>query len=469
MTFLEFLTVLRRGGLLIVLIAVAGASAGFGASLLQTKMYTASTDIYVSVHSADSATSSDVAQGSTAAQLKVRTYVDVATTSAVLAPVISQLELNTTPAALATSLRATAGTDTTLLSIAATDESPAEAARIANAVGASLTRLVADQLEKSSGGPSLVSLETIQEATAPLSPSSPRIVLNSCLGLLVGLLLGFGAALARQRLDTRVRTVDDVATLTTLPVLGSSSFDPKARRRPLVTHTDPHDHRAEAFRSLRTNLQFIDFEAASRSFTITSSNPSEGKTTVAANLAITIADSGASVVLIDGDLRRPQLAERMGLDGTVGLTDVLIGRLELDDVLQPWGGRDLTVLPSGSIPPNPSELLGSLGMSTLIEHLAGRYDYVIVDAPPLLPVTDGAILSRITDGAVVVVASGRTTRVDLESSVTKLRRVESRILGTVVTMVPSHSDSTYSAVYSTDDRQRSQASAPRRIGRSSRA
>jgi capsular exopolysaccharide synthesis family protein len=451
MTFSDFIVIVRRSALLIIVIALTGLGAGLSASLLQPALYTASTEIYVSVRSADSTTSSDIAQGSTAAEQKIRTYVEVATSARVLAPVIDELHLSTSIQDLADSIQVTAGSDTTLLDVSATDHEPSKAARVANAVGASLARVVTDELEKAPDSSSPVMLQTIQEATAPTSPSSPRTALNTALGTLIGLLVGLGVATARSVLDTKVRDSDDVAEATGFAVLGASTFDPKSRRRPLIVHSNPHDPRAEAFRSLRTNLSFADVETRSRSITVTSSLPGEGKTTVASNLALTLAESGAKVVVVDGDLRRPRLAERMGLDGAIGLTDVLIGRLELDEVLQPWGDQKLTILPSGSVPPNPSELLGSTAMKTLVSHLTAEFDFVIIDAPPLLPVTDAAVLTRLTDGALVVVASGRTRAFEVQAAAEKIGRIEGRVIGAVLTMVPAKTDSRYSSLYYSDE------------------
>jgi non-specific protein-tyrosine kinase len=143
------------------------------------------------------------------------------------------------------------------------------------------------------------------------------------------------------------------------------------------------------------------------------------------------------VVLLEGDLRRPRIADYMGLEGSVGLTDVLVGRSHLDQVLQPWGDVPLSVLPSGQIPPNPSELLGSAQMGTLLAELRSRADLVLVDAPPLLPVTDAAVLASACDGAVLVVRYGRATREQVGRSLAALRNVDARLLGTVLSMVPS--------------------------------
>jgi len=167
---------------------------------------------------------------------------------------------------------------------------------------------------------------------------------------------------------------------------------------------------------------------------LTSSVAGEGKSTTACNLALTLASAGTRVILVEGDLRRPRVADYMGLEGAVGLTDVLIGRAALDDVLQPWGSSPLSVLTSGALPPNPSEMLSSAQMGELIASLRTRADMVLIDSPPLLPVTDAAVLTRECDGALLVVRQGRTTREQLTRSLEALRSVGARLLGTVLNM-----------------------------------
>ena len=170
---------------------------------------------------------------------------------------------------------------------------------------------------------------------------------------------------------------------------------------------------------------------------MTSSIESEGKSTTGANLAIALADAGSRVLFVDADLRRPKVADYMGLEGAVGLTDVLIGRAEIDDVIQPWGAAELFVLPAGPVPPNPSELLGSTRMSQLISDLNDRFDVVIFDSPPLLPVTDAAILAKNVGGAIVVVAAGRAHKHQLKGALTALQNVGAPVSGLVLTMIPT--------------------------------
>ena len=273
----------------------------------------------------------------------------------------------------------------------------------------------------------------------------PARVVALRLGALLGLALGIAIALLREVLDTRIRDERGLKLVTELPVVGSMTFDPKAKQRPLVVHSDPLSPRSEAYRTLRTNLQFVEVDGRSRTFVVTSSTPSEGKSSTAANLALALADAGETVILIDADLRKPKVAEYMNIDGSVGLTDVLIGRAELVDAVQMWGESSLYVLPSGQIPPNPSELLGSKSMQALITQLETEFDWVLFDAPPLLPVTDAAVLSRNTAGAIMVVASGKATRHQLDVALGMLENVDAPVAGVVLTMLPAKAANAYGA------------------------
>ena len=253
---------------------------------------------------------------------------------------------------------------------------------------------------------------------------------------LLGLLGGTALALLRDRLDTKIRSKADVeAAAEDITVLGAIPYDSDAPKHPLILEADPHSSRAEAFRSLRTNLQFVDATDHPQVLTVTSSLAGEGKTTTTANLAFALANSGSSVCLIEGDLRRPRLLTYLGLEGGVGLTDVLIGRVALKDVAQRFGEHRLMVIGSGATPPNPSELLGSEPMKAVLDDLRGRFDYVVIDAPPLLPVTDAAVLSTQTDGTVLVAGADIVNRDQMLEAIEMLEAVNANILGVVVNRV----------------------------------
>ncbi|MDQ1580833.1 MAG: tyrosine-protein kinase [Microbacteriaceae bacterium] len=438
----DYIRILRKSWILITLLALAGVGAATGFSLIQTPQYSASAQVFVSTQS--SGTAADLVQGSTFTQQRVKTYASLVPTPIVLQPVAAILHLNMAPDKLAKLVTATAQLDTTLIQITATSPDPVQAADIANATSQSLTAVVQTiETADSTSTSSPVKLTRVQDATVPSVPVSPNIPLNIVLGLLVALALGVGIAVLREVLDTRIRTERDVQQVTDVPIVGGIAYDPKATQRPLIVQADPRSPRSESFRTLRTNLQFLNLRGDAHSFVITSSIESEGKSTTAANLAITLAEAGSRVVIIDADLRRPKLAEYMGLEGAVGLTDVLIGRAELVDVVQPWGRHNLFVLPAGKIPPNPSELLGSQPMANMIAVLEREFDYVLFDAPPLLPVTDAAILAKRTGGALIVVAAGSTHKNQLKGAVSALQHVDAPVSGLILTMLPTKGPDAY--------------------------
>ncbi|WP_326939020.1 polysaccharide biosynthesis tyrosine autokinase [Agreia sp. Leaf210] len=439
----DYVRVLQKSWILIAVLLFVGIGAAAGFSILQTPKYSSSAKVFVST--SGGSTASDLQQGNTFTQQRVKTYADLTTTPIVLLPVIAELGLDISSGELASQVTASAPLNTTLIEIAVTNVDPALASQIATAVSESLSQVV-EKIEtpaNSGSETSPVKLTLVQHAEVPQVPVSPNIPLNIGLGGLVGLALGIAIAVLREASDNRIRNERDVEAITDVPILGGIVFDPKAAERPLIVHDDPRSPRAESFRTLRTNLQYLDVGRENRSFVITSSIQSEGKSTSAVNLAIALADAGSRVLLVDADLRRPKIHEYLGLEGAVGLTDLLIGRAEPEDVIQPWGQRDLFVLPAGTIPPNPSELLGSDALLKLISEFNRAFDVVLFDSAPLLPVTDAAILARTVGGTIVVCAAGRTHKNQLKGAFTALANVDAPVSGVVLTMLPTKGPDAY--------------------------
>lgn len=414
-------------------------------SLALKPTYRAETQLFVAIQSSGSV--QDLQQGNTFSQSRVQSYVQTVATPSVLQPAIDTLGLDVTPTALAERVKANADLNTVIITISAEDESPVQAAAIAKAVGDSLVRTVANLERPSVDGTSLVKLSVVTPASAPLKPSAPATSLNLLLGLMIGSAVGISVAILRTTLDTAVRGEADLRQLSDAPVLGGIAFDGDAERRPLLTHARAQSPRAEAFRQIRTNLQFAHVSHNSKAVLVTSSLPGEGKTTTAANLAIAIAQAGKTVVLVDADLRRPRIDDYLGLDRNAGLTTALIGAADVNDLLQPWGEDQLYVLTSGQIPPNPSELLGSSTMKDLIKGLERAFDAVIIDAPSLLPVTDATVLSQQVGAVVLVVGSSKVKLPDLKRSLEALEMVEAHLLGVVLNLLPSKGPDAYSYSY----------------------
>lgn len=434
MTLQTYLGVLRRRWVWLAVAVLAGLLVAGVASSTATRLYSAKAGVFFSLEYGESASS--LAQGSSYLQGQVSSYALLADTPAVLQPVIDDLDLDRSASSLAGAVTASVVSDTVVVEIEVVDDSAEQAALVANAVAEQLRETIDALAPVDAEGSPAVRATTVAPASVPGAPVSPNTRLDLAVGILGGLLAGCVLAVGRDALDNRVRDADVVAEMTSLSVLGSI---PTYRAdSPVVVEADPHGPTAEAFRHLRTNLQFVDLSepvAGGRVLTVTSSLPGEGKSTVAINLAAALAEDGGRVLLVDADLRRPTLAKRLGLEGAAGLTTVLLGRASVDAVAQEWGGSGMRVLPAGPLPPNPTGLLGSPAMTRLVQQLRTDYDHVVLDVAPLLPVSDAAILSRSVDGTIVLANVTRVRRPDLRDGLQSLTQVDARVLGVVLNQV----------------------------------
>jgi len=411
-------------------------------TLRATPQYASQVTLFVSAHG-DVRDASSAYQGSLLSQQKVKSYTELLRGERVARAVVQKLRLDLTAKQLAGKITTGAVPDTVLLTVAVIDASPARAQLIAAAVADEFVKLVPVLEGSPDGERPAVTVTVVEPADRPSSPVSPQPVRNLAVALALGLLGGVGLAVARESLDTTIKTTEQLQEVTGAPSLGVVAFDSAVPKHPLIVHDGPYGRRVEAFRKIRTNFQFVDVDQSHKVVLVTSSVPGEGKTTTVCNLAITIAEAGKRVLLIDGDLRRSRAASYLGLPRGVGLTSVLVGRAQPDDAIQIWGDNLFAVLASGPIPPNPSELLGSRQMHHLVKELRDRYDVVLVDTPPLLPVADAAATAAACDGAVVVVRHGKTRREQLHNAVSALRTVEVPILGTVLSMAPARRHQAY--------------------------
>lgn len=449
MTVQDYVRLLRRNLVLIISLTLIGLSIGVLVALTTPTRYSTSAQLLVSAQTADGATPADLNLARGYAQQAVTSYLDIIPSSLVLQPVIDDLGLGTTVAQLASRVSVSATTTSTAITLTVTHPNPGQAARLANAIGESFATVVAEDLERPvDNRPSIVRIDTLEAASVPVSPSAPNIPLTMTLGALLGLAVGVGVAVLRSVLDNRVRTIDDVERAVSAPMLGGIALDPLAKKRPLLVAAAGRDPRAEAFRSLRTNVKFLALDGGPMALVVTSAGPGEGKSTTAANLAIAFAESGSRVALIDADLRLPRIADYFAIEGGVGLTEVLIGRMAASDALQHWGRGALFVLPAGTIPPNPAELLGSSAMTSLLNDLKAAFDVIIIDSPPVGLVTDAAVLARLTNGAILVAASGKTRTNRLGEAEATIEKVGAKVVGTVATMLPTKgADRTAYGVY----------------------
>ena len=404
-----------------------------------TPQYKATAQIFISTP-ASSLDITALATGSSFSQQRVKSYSQIINGPTTLQPVIDQLKLNTTPQELATRVSASAPLDTVLIDVTVTDPSATQAALIANAVAKQFAVTVNTLEVAQSGGGSPVKVSTVVAATPPVYPSSPKKTLNLLLGLILGFGLGFVIATLRQLFDNTVKNEEHLAGS---PLLAAIGYDVDAHSKPLLTQIGRYSSRAESFRQLRTNLQFIRADNPPRVIAVSSALPNEGKTTTSLNLAITLSQAGFRVALIETDMRRPKvstyLTESKSIDG---LSEVLTGRVKFDTaealekVLIPWGEDGLRVLPSGKIPPNPAELLNSETMSKVVASLKSNFEYVILDCAPLLPVADAAIVASKSDGVLLIAHAGHTKIAEFQGAVDAIVAVGSSVIGVVLNMIP---------------------------------
>ena len=277
--------------------------------------------------------------------------------------------------------------------------------------------------------------EVIAPASLPSSPASPNHVLNGILAVLVGLALGVGFAFLRERLDDRLRGQADLEARAGAPVLAVVPRVPtwkKSGETPLVTLADPRGGAAEAYRTLRTGLLFAAAERGVRMIMVTSPHPGEGKTATAANLAVVLAQAGRRVIVVSADLRKPRLHRFFGLKNDVGLSQLLTGEIGMREAILEVGLSKLRVVPSGPVPKNPAELLGSLAMDRALGRLRGLADVVIIDSPPVLDVADTITMAPFADAVVMVADAEQTSRGALSHARKQLDQVRAEVIGAVL-------------------------------------
>ncbi|MDP4333732.1 polysaccharide biosynthesis tyrosine autokinase [Curtobacterium sp. A7_M15] len=431
----DILQMLRRGAWILVLTTLLGLAGGQAYTETSDPVYRATTKLYLAVQTGET-NAAGLSQRSAAELSKVQSYVPIVTSELVLEQVIRDEGLGMTAGALGTHVAAVADRGSNVVNIAVTSTDAAQAAHLTTAIAEQFSKTVTELEQPLEDGSSPVKITALVNAAVPTTPIEPRPAYNLALGGIIGLVLGLAIVLARGMLDTRIRSASEIEHLD-LPLLGGLGYNAEHEKTPLVVTGDARSPLAEAFRDLRTNIAYSSSGNETPVIMMTSAMPSEGKTTSVTNLAISTAESDARVLLIDADLRRPRIADVLGIEGAAGLSDILVGRAEPDDVIQRWGTGKLDVLPAGRIPPNPSELLGSESMRQLLAVFADAYDIVLIDAPPTLPVTDAAVLSGMVTGVVFAAAAKQTRRPSLTSAVERLTSIDAKVLGVVVTKIRS--------------------------------
>lgn len=452
----DYLRILRAHWMGVLVLALIGGAAAGVWSLTQPKVYAANASGFVTTGKQTDPTMQNL--NDVLAKSRVKSYVALATDRSVAENVIKKLGLDESPEALINNIQVEQPADTVLLSITARASSPEGAQRLADTWVDALGDRVAE-VEGTGKNSQGMQIESSAQAALPTKPVSPKTNFNILIGALLGGLLGLAYAVVRANLDKRIRRPEDVEKEFGIPVIGivpeakllqhsRDELTPIAVSEESAAGASPT---AEAFRKIRTNLAFMDVDNPPRVIVMTSPQQSDGKSTLAANLAAAIAATGQRITLIDGDLRRPTIANAFGLVEGVGVTDVLVGRLTVAEALQTHGEFPaLRVMAAGSRPPNPSELLGSQAMKGLLDELA-KDGMVIIDAPPLLPVTDAAVLARAADGAVVTASVGKTDVDELRVALNNVEQAKGKILGILLNRVSKKSTSGYYYSYYDSD------------------
>jgi receptor protein-tyrosine kinase len=446
MNLQDFVKLLRARWLTVcvtILVTVLGAVA---VSLLTTPLYQASTRLFVSTTGGGSL--AETYQGNRFSQERVISYAALLSGETLAQRTIDKLDLDMSPATLQENIKATAKPDTVLLDVTVLDASPVRARDIANTLSDEFVAMVRELETPEDGSSPNARVVVEQRASISDKPVVPKTARNIGVGFALGVALGIGLVVLRDLLDNTVKNRETLEEITGSGIVGSIPLDKDRRKQAAISFESDNSAIAEAFRKLRTNLQFLAVDNPPRVIAVTSSTPSEGKSTTAINIALALAEAENNVLLVDGDMRRPTVHKYLDMVQPVGFSTVLSGQASLDEALQKTRFPGLTVLTSGTIPPNPSELLGSLTAKKLMNEMRSQFDYVIVDSTPLLAVTDAAILATCADGVLLIARFGQTKRDQLSHAVGNLEDVGASVLGAVFTMTPTRGGSSYSYSYS---------------------
>ncbi|MBN9192466.1 polysaccharide biosynthesis tyrosine autokinase [Microbacterium sp.] len=428
----RLLGVLLRGWWILLVAAVLGGGVAYGYSSLQAPIFQSTASTYFSMKSASSG--SDINQGSAYTQNQMLSFAQLAMSSMVLDKVRADLNLDLTNAQLRNMTSVSIPQNTVILDISAASTDKQFAADLANSISSNLASEVEVIAPRDDAGKATIVARVIEPGVPAVYQSSPNKSRDAVLGGIAGLLIAALALTIWALLDTRVRSEDVLRRITELPVLGAVPSRKDNGRRPIVV-SEPNGAGAEAHRGVRSSLRFSAVGHEITTIAVTSSIPGEGKTTVAINLALTYAEAGVRVLLVDADLRRPMVAQSLGLENSVGLTTMLVGAVGFDDAKLPWGDTRLWVLPAGVVPPNPAELLASERMAEILRDLRTDFDVMVVDTAPLLSVADATIIAPLVDTTIVVADVTKVRIAQLTRALSTLTAVRAQIAGVVFNRV----------------------------------
>ena len=426
----DYLRVIRKRLILIIVATISCAAAALGTSLASTPVYEGTTKLLVVAKNERDGGITSAYQGALLSQQLIESFAQILESRGTAEQALRLDPLPITARELQEKVSAEPVSETLLINLRVEDPDPARAKRLANSV----TRAFIESVPRLQGG-STLRVSLVEPALQPTQPVRPKTQLNTAFGLALGLMLGVGLAFLREFLDRSLKTAEQLEAAAGVPVVGM--IPPfKAARQPIPVAQQPRTPAAEAFRKLRTNFGFLGVDRENVCCVVTSPASADGKSTVAANLAIALAQTGQRVALIDADLRKPSLHKLFDLPQRVGTTTVLLDQTDVEDALQYPGQSLPAVLTAGQLPPNPSELLGSRRMSDLVARLRLTYNVVLIDCAPLLPVTDPTVVSQFADGVLLVTRSGKTTRDQATAVRAVCTKAGARVFGTVLNATP---------------------------------
>lgn len=440
---MDYLRIFRRYWWLIVALTIVGAGAGYAYTLFQTPEYQSTARLFVATQHGTSVT--EAYQNNLFSQERVFSYADLATSEQVAARAVDQLKAPISPEELRSKISARPGEKTVLLDLSVTDSNPADAQTYANAVADQLVGLVSELETSRRGGSPAAGVVVVDEASYPTKAIGFGLLTLIGLGAAAGLVIGIIAAVLWGVFDKRLRGRESVEGTIGTNLLGALPSDGE-RSSAAVVDLDGNGLYAERVREMRTNLRFAvpsGSGAPARRIAVTSPSSGDGRTTTAIDLAAALAESGRSVILVDGDLRNPVVADRLGLDEqrrarahSRGVSTVLLGEHALPEAVIgeiPVGAHAIALLPAGPKAPRPGELWATDRATALFDELGRNFDYVVVDTPPLETYADGANAGALCDGAVLLARIGRTTSAGLRRAIQSLQTANVHLIGTVAT------------------------------------
>jgi succinoglycan biosynthesis transport protein ExoP len=440
--------VVKRNLLLVLISTSLSLTLSTLLTLNATPIYNATTQLFVSTP-ASALDISSLAIGSSFGNQRVSSYAKIVNSEITLSPVIQRLGLNVSPRDLANQVQVQNPLDTVLLDITVRDKNPQLASDIANAIGEQFS-LTVGELELGSDQNTAIKVSVTIPSQVPLVPTSPNKRLNAFVGFAVGLLIGVGLALLRLVFDNKVKNQSHLGGHT---LLANFMFSRDQESEPLISTLSPYHERSESFAQLRLSFQNslkVNFPGKKTGsvIVVTSALPSEGKSTVVSNLAISLSKAGKKVLLIDGDLRRPTIEKLFNSElissktwkREVGFTQLLSGNRIVSPMHVSNKHKGLSILSAGTIPPMPAELLLSAKLGPLLANFRKKYDYILIDSAPLLPASDSAILASQGDGVVIVVRANSTRTAHFNRASNMLQELDLKTIGVVLNMIPIGAD-----------------------------